>query len=196
MPRGLATPTCSRSRARAEACRSRPSSFAAGRIGGIAPSSRLIPTMFRKPRFYRAFLVQFYEDMPPPKRILVDRQLADRELLEEALSERAERKVVDRNSPTRRPPQADRTGHAQCRGSARPPARRDHHAGQDPARAGRRVRPCRRAQAHRGLRQQPHHGHQRDRRDDRRRARGLPQEQLSQVQHQAARRPGRATISR
>ena len=35
-----------------------------------------------------SFLVQFYEDMPPPKRILVDRELADRELLEEALSEK------------------------------------------------------------------------------------------------------------
>jgi excinuclease ABC subunit C len=41
-----------------------------------------------------SFLVQFYEDMPPPKRILLDRELADRELIEEALSARAERKVV------------------------------------------------------------------------------------------------------
>jgi len=41
-----------------------------------------------------SFLVQFYEDMPPPRRILVDRELADRELLEEALSERAERRVA------------------------------------------------------------------------------------------------------
>jgi excinuclease ABC subunit C len=41
-----------------------------------------------------SFLVQFYEDLPPPKRILVDRELPDRELLEEALSERAGRKVV------------------------------------------------------------------------------------------------------
>ena len=41
-----------------------------------------------------SFLVQFYEDMPPPRRILVDRDLGDRALLEEALSERAERKVV------------------------------------------------------------------------------------------------------
>jgi excinuclease ABC subunit C len=41
-----------------------------------------------------SFLVQFYEDLPPPKRILVDRELPDRELLEEALSARAERKVV------------------------------------------------------------------------------------------------------
>ena len=41
-----------------------------------------------------SFLVQFYEDMPPPRRILVDRTITDRELLEEALSERAERKVT------------------------------------------------------------------------------------------------------
>ena len=41
-----------------------------------------------------SFLVQFYEDMPPPKRILVDRELADNEVLEEALSERARRRVA------------------------------------------------------------------------------------------------------
>jgi len=41
-----------------------------------------------------SFLVQFYEDMPPPRRILVDREVTDRPLLEEAFSERAERKVV------------------------------------------------------------------------------------------------------
>ena len=40
-----------------------------------------------------SFLVQFYEDMPPPKRILVDRDLIEVELLTEALGERAERKV-------------------------------------------------------------------------------------------------------
>jgi excinuclease ABC subunit C len=41
-----------------------------------------------------SFLVQFYEDMPPPRRILIDRELADRALLEEALSERAGRRVA------------------------------------------------------------------------------------------------------
>jgi len=41
-----------------------------------------------------SFLGQFYEDMPPPRRILVDRELPDRELLEEALCERAGRKVA------------------------------------------------------------------------------------------------------
>jgi excinuclease ABC subunit C len=43
---------------------------------------------------FSSFLVQFYEDMPPPRRILLDRDLPDQALLEEALSERAERKVV------------------------------------------------------------------------------------------------------
>ena len=41
-----------------------------------------------------SFLVQFYEDMQPPRRILVDREMTDRSLLEEALSARAERKVA------------------------------------------------------------------------------------------------------
>jgi excinuclease ABC subunit C len=41
-----------------------------------------------------SFLVQFYEDMPPPRRILVDRGLSDQQLLEEALSERSGRKVA------------------------------------------------------------------------------------------------------
>jgi excinuclease ABC subunit C len=36
-----------------------------------------------------SFLVQFYEDMPPPKRILVDRALDEAKLLEEALCERS-----------------------------------------------------------------------------------------------------------
>jgi len=40
-----------------------------------------------------SFLVQFYEDVPPPRRILLDRELAEAELIGEALSERAGRKV-------------------------------------------------------------------------------------------------------
>jgi excinuclease ABC subunit C len=39
------------------------------------------------------FLMQFYEEVPPPRRILVDRDLDERALLEEALGERAERRV-------------------------------------------------------------------------------------------------------
>jgi excinuclease ABC subunit C len=41
-----------------------------------------------------SFLTQFYEEVPPPKQILVDRPLPEAELLAEAFGERAERKVV------------------------------------------------------------------------------------------------------
>jgi excinuclease ABC subunit C len=39
------------------------------------------------------FLMQFYEDVPPPRRILLDRGLAEAALIAEALTDRAERKV-------------------------------------------------------------------------------------------------------
>jgi excinuclease ABC subunit C len=41
-----------------------------------------------------SFLMQFYEEVPPPKQILLDRTVPEAELLSEALSERAERKVT------------------------------------------------------------------------------------------------------
>lgn len=41
-----------------------------------------------------SFLAQFYEDVPPPKLILLDRALPEESLLAEALGERAERKVT------------------------------------------------------------------------------------------------------
>ncbi|MEQ9662872.1 MAG: excinuclease ABC subunit UvrC [Parasphingopyxis sp.] len=42
----------------------------------------------------QAFLMQFYEEVPPPRLVLVDRELPEAELLEEALAERANRKVT------------------------------------------------------------------------------------------------------
>jgi excinuclease ABC subunit C len=41
-----------------------------------------------------AFLMQFYEEVPPPRQVLLDREVPEMELLCEALSERAERKVT------------------------------------------------------------------------------------------------------
>ncbi len=41
-----------------------------------------------------SFLMQFYEEVPPPKQILLDRAVPEAELVAEALSERAERKVI------------------------------------------------------------------------------------------------------
>ncbi len=44
-----------------------------------------------------SFLMQFYEDVPPPRRILLDRELPEAALVAEALSARAERRVeIDR----------------------------------------------------------------------------------------------------
>ncbi|MBS7670613.1 excinuclease ABC subunit UvrC [Croceicoccus gelatinilyticus] len=43
---------------------------------------------------FSAFLAQFYEEVPPAKTILVDRELPDRELLEEAFCESAGRAVA------------------------------------------------------------------------------------------------------
>ncbi|MBT8427255.1 MAG: excinuclease ABC subunit UvrC, partial [Erythrobacter sp.] len=39
------------------------------------------------------FIMQFYEDVPPPRRVLVDRDLPEGDLVAEALTERAERKI-------------------------------------------------------------------------------------------------------
>ena len=41
-----------------------------------------------------AFLMQFYEEVPPPRQVLLDREVPEAELVGEALSERAERKVT------------------------------------------------------------------------------------------------------
>jgi excinuclease ABC subunit C len=41
-----------------------------------------------------SFLMQFYEEVPPPRQILLDREVPEAELLAEALSERSDRKVT------------------------------------------------------------------------------------------------------
>jgi excinuclease ABC subunit C len=41
-----------------------------------------------------SFLVQFYEEVPPPRMVLVDRALEEAALIAEALSEKSERKVT------------------------------------------------------------------------------------------------------
>ena len=46
---------------------------------------------------FTSFLAQFYEDVPPPRTILLDRELAEGPLLAEALAERAGGKVVITN---------------------------------------------------------------------------------------------------
>lgn len=43
-----------------------------------------------------SFLMQFYEEVPPPKQVLLDREVPEMDLLCEALSERSDRKVTIR----------------------------------------------------------------------------------------------------
>jgi excinuclease ABC subunit C len=43
-----------------------------------------------------SFLMQFYEEVPPPRQVLLDREVPESELLAEALSERSDRKVTIR----------------------------------------------------------------------------------------------------
>ena len=83
----------------------------------------------------------------------------------------------------------------QCARGARPQARRDLVAAEASAPACRDLRAAAGAAAHRGLRQQPHPGRQRGRRHDRRRARGLSQKPVPQIQHPLGRSSVRATIS-
>ncbi|MET1110690.1 MAG: excinuclease ABC subunit UvrC [Allosphingosinicella sp.] len=41
-----------------------------------------------------SFLMQFYEEVPPPRQVLLDREVPEAELLAEALTERSDRKVI------------------------------------------------------------------------------------------------------
>ena len=140
-----------------------------------------------------SFLMQFYEEVPPPRTILLDRDLAEA---------RAARRGAGASAPGTR-------SSCRCRSAATrrrliEQAQRNAvealdrrlaestHAGEAAARGRRPVRAGRAARADRGLRQQPYPGHQRARRDGRRGAGGLPQGPVSQVQHQARRtRAGR-----
>ena len=129
------------------------------------------------------FLAQFYDDKPVPRLILVSTDFEERELLPTALCEKAGHKVeilVPQRGEKR-----ELVEHALA--NAREALARKLADTSSAGEAARRprggVRACRSAAAHRGLRQQPRHGHERGRRDDRRRAGGLFEEPLSQVQH-------------
>ncbi len=118
-----------------------------------------------------AFLAQFYDDKPCPRCILLSHEIEERALLAEALSTKSGHKV-EIGVPQRGEKQG--TGRSRARQRARgagAQARRHVLAAQAAGGAGRNLRPAAPAAAHRGLRQQPHPGHERGRRHDRRRSR-------------------------
>ena len=98
-----------------------------------------------------SFLVQFYEEVPPPRRVLVDRDLPDRELARGSARRAGRAQGCLRAPAARFAGAADRPGQAQRRGSARPADGGDRDPDQGASRARRDVRAGRRAQAHRGL---------------------------------------------
>jgi excinuclease ABC subunit C len=116
---GSAMPTCSRWPARPGRCRSRASSSAAGRTGGIAPSSRAYQ---RRPgsrgdvELSRPILRGLAAAEADSRRPRARR----RDVLEEALSNAAAQ-GRHRGPQARRPQEAARPGAAQRGGSARPP---------------------------------------------------------------------------
>ena len=133
------------------------------------------------PELLDAFLGQFYAERSPPKLILVSHSPASQQLLTEALAVRAGRRVT-----LLRPQRGRKAPTGPAGGTERPPcagaqARREQRPGQAPGSARRPARPAGNARPHRGLRQQPHHGHGCARRVHRRRTRGLDQVGLSAV---------------
>jgi hypothetical protein len=108
--------------------------------------------------------------------ILLSHEVDRPELLAEALSTEGRRKVEISRAAARREEGPRRARAAECARGAGPAARRNLVAGALLDGLP-RLSTCRACRAHRGLRQQPHHGHQRGRRDDRRRAGRLRQNQ-------------------
>ena len=134
-----------------------------------------------------SFLAQFYDDKPPPKLILLSHEIEE--------SRAARRRAVGEGRPqgrglraqARREEGTDRACADQCARGAGAQARRHRDPGPAPGIACRDAAAAAAAEADRGLRQQPHPGHQRGRRHDRRGTRRLREEPVPQVQHQVGR---------
>ena len=131
-----------------------------------------------------SFLAQFYDDKPPPKLILLSHEIEECQLLADALSVKAGYQGGSLDAKARREERTDRARADQCARGARPQAERYRNPEPPAAGHGDHARTAAGAEAHRGLRQQPHPGHQRRRRDDRGGAGWLYQKPVPQVQHQ------------
>ena len=131
-----------------------------------------------------AFLAQFYLERPAPRLVLLNLEAPSQATLAEILSERAGRRIAVGVPQARREEGAGRQRRPQRARDAVAQALRDRDAAEAAGRARPDVRPRPRAAPGRGLRQLAHHGHERDRRHDRRRARRLREEPVPHLQHQ------------
>ena len=139
-----------------------------------------------------SFLSQFYDDKPCPRLILLSHDSDECDLLAEALSIKSGRKVEI--LVPRRGEKKELVDHAAANAREALGRKLAETVSQQRllAALGGDLRPAAAAAPHRGLRQQPHPGHEPGRRDDRRGAGGVPEEPVSQVQHPFGRssRPG------
>ena len=130
-----------------------------------------------------AFLAQFYDDKPPPRLILISHAIADHALLAQALSTKSGHKVEV--VLPQRGEKKDLVEHALA--NAREALGRKLAETSSQQKLLRQLAEtfasAARAAPHRGLRQQPHPGLQRGRRHDRRRAGGLSQKPVPQIQY-------------
>jgi excinuclease ABC subunit C len=131
-----------------------------------------------------SFLAQFYDDKPPPKLILLSHEIEESALLADALSVKAGFKVEV--STPKRGEKKELIAHALTNAREALGRKLSDTATQSRLLQGMAttLATAAGAEAHRGLRQQPHPGHQRRRRDDRGGAGWLHQEPVPQVQHQ------------
>ena len=132
------------------------------------------------------FIAQFYDDKPVPRLILLSHRVPNQDLLADALSTKA-----DRGIELRVPQRGAKTGvveHALQNAREALGRKLAENSSQRALlealrdRFGPRAHPA----PGRGVRQQPHPGHQRRRRHDRRRSRRVREEPVPQVQYQGA----------
>ena len=168
--------------------------FRAGQNWGNRAYFPRVDTQRRRRRDHGRLPRPVLRGRPIPRLILVSHRARRRaSCCAEAFCLKAGRKVRDRPAAARREARTGRPRPDQRprgAGPARWPRARPSR-GCWPAVCG-DLRPGGPPGADRGLRQLPHHGHQRRRRHDRGRAGGLPEEPVPQVQHQEHRaHPGR-----
>ena len=131
-----------------------------------------------------SFLAQFYDDKPPPRLILLSHEIEECAIAGRCALGQGRLQGGSLDAKARRKERADRARADQCARGARPQAERYRNPEPPAAGHGDHARTAAGAEAHRGLRQQPHPGHQRRRRDDRGGAGWFYQKPVPQVQHQ------------
>ena len=148
----------------------------------LLPARRQAPTSDAE--IMDAFLGQFYDDKPIPQADPGQHRAGRARAAGRGLLPQGRPQGGDRRPAARREAPAGRPRPDQRPRGAGPQDGRELGPDEAAGRGLRGLRPGGAAGADRGLRQLPHHGHQRRRRHDRRRARRLPEEPVPQVQHQ------------